>query len=313
MRYFCTYFDRNFVYQGLALYESLCDHAGDFTLWVLCFDETTFVLLSRLNLPHLRTIRLEDFEAANPALISVKADRSFLEYYWTSTPLLLLYVLNLQPDVDLIAYLDADLFFYSKVSPIYEEFKSGSIYIIPHQFEHGVSPDCHEFSDPPAGRYNVGYVAFRREDIAISCLERWGRQCLDWCYLREENGKMGDQKYLDDWPGKFPNVIVSENHGVGAGGWNLIKYRISKRNGLLYLDDVPLVMLHLNFIDILSSRCFTGTARWYLRPVYRPYARALRVSIRRIRQVAPNFHPNYATVPYWLFFARLVRGGVVLI
>lgn len=313
MRYFCTYFDSNFIYQGLALYESLCQHAGDFTLWVLCFDDTAYLLLNRLNLPNIRTICLKDFEAANPSLLAVKADRSFLEYYWTSTPLLLRYVLNMQPEVDLIAYLDADLFFYSKASPIYEEFEKGSIYIIPHRFEHDFSSNCYEFGDHPSGRYNVGYVAFRRNDIALSCLDQWGRQCLDWCYFRQENGKLGDQKYLDEWPEKFPGTIVSGNHGVGAGGWNLIKYRISKINGAIYLDDVPLVMLHLNFIDILSARCFTGTARWYLRTVYSPYARALRVSIQRIRQVAPDFHPRYATISWRLFFARLVRGGIVFI
>ncbi len=221
---------------------------------MLCFDDTTYSLLNRLKLTGLRTIRLEDFESANPALATVKADRSFLEYYWTTTPLLTLYVLNLEPDIDLLAYLDADLCFYSKVDQIYEEFKNGSIYIIPHQFEHGVTPNCHEFSTIGAGRYNVGYVAFRRNDIALSCLERWGRQCIDWCYNREEKGKMGDQKYLDDWPAKYPNVIISGNQGIGVGAWNLLKYRISKRNGLGYLDDVLLIMLHLNFIDILRAR-----------------------------------------------------------
>lgn len=315
MRYFCTYFDSNFIYQGLALYESLCKHAGDFTLWVLCFDDTAYLLLNRLNLPHLRIICLKDFEAANPSLLSIKANRSFLEYYWTSTPFLLSYVLNQRPEVDLLSYLDADLFFYSDLSPIYEEFKQGSLYVIPHRFILGsaVSPDGHELSNPLPGIYNVGYVGFRRDTSAFSCLERWEKQCVNWCYCRIENGKLGDQKYLDDWPERFSGVVVSKNHGVGAGGWNLKDYRVSKRNGSIYLDDVPLVMLHLNFIDLLSSRCFTGTARWYLQTVYRPYAQALRISIQRIRQVSPDFHPNYPTISCWLFFARLVRGGIVFI
>src|SRR3990172_2228653 len=35
MHHFCTYFDRNYLAQGLTLCRSLTDHAGPFTLWVL--------------------------------------------------------------------------------------------------------------------------------------------------------------------------------------------------------------------------------------------------------------------------------------
>ena len=68
MHYFCTYFDGNFLYRGLALYKSLREHASDFVLWVLCFDDVTFQLLNTLGLPEIRTIRLADFEAAHPGL-----------------------------------------------------------------------------------------------------------------------------------------------------------------------------------------------------------------------------------------------------
>jgi hypothetical protein len=315
MRYFCTYFDRNFIFQGLALYDSLRDHAGEFTLWVLCFDETTFELLNRLNLTGLRTIRLEDFESANPDLAQVKAGRSFLEYYWTTTPLLVLYVLNLEPDVDLIAYLDADLFFYSNVEPIFQELGNGSIYIIPHRYglQSIHSDEEHTKENFPAGIYNVSYTAFRRDDSGLACLQRWGRQCLDWCYFSQEPGRCGDQKYLDDWPEEFPDVVVSQNHGVGAGGWNLLHYRISKKNGLIYLNNVPLVMLHLNFIELLSSHCFAGISRWYLTPLYKPYAKALRAAMQTIQQIEPEFHPRYACIPFWLCLAKLIRGGIVFL
>lgn len=309
MRYFCTYFDRNFIYQGLALYESLRAHAGDFTLWVLCFDETTFVLLNRLNLSGMRLIRLADFEAAYPALATVKAVRSQVEYYWTTTPMLPMYVLSSQPCVDVISYLDADLFFYDDLQPIYDEWGNGDIYLIPHRF----APEHQKSGELLGGLYNVGFVGFRRGESGLAALKRWEQQNLEWCYNYIKDGRLGDQKYLHDWAERFSGVVVSRNHGVGAGGWNLLRYRVSRKNGAIYLDKSPLIMLHLNFIQLLNSHFFTGTARWHLRSIYRPYARALRVSIQRIRQVAPDFHPNYDHMPYWLWLARLIRGGVVYI
>jgi len=306
-RYFCTYFDSNFLYQGLALYRSLCQHAGDFRLWVLALDDTAFGLLNRLELPGLRTIRLEDFEAAHPQLAAVRAERSLLEYYWTATPMLPSYVFNLRPQVDMIAYLDADLFFYDDLEAIYDEWGAGSIYLVPHRFgpKHRYTGELH------GGLFNVGFNGFRRDASGLGALERWAGQTVAWCYDRIEPGLQGDQKYLHDWPQRHSGVVVSENHGVGAGGWNIFNYRISQGDGHLYLDDSRLVMLHLNWVDLLSDHFFTAIANWSMWPLYRPYAAALKWGIHRVKQVAPDFEPRYKRIPLVKWLTRSVRGGIV--
>jgi hypothetical protein len=309
MRYFCTYFDSNYLHRGLALHESLCAHAGDFALWVLCFDQTTFELLNRLHLPSLHTIRREDFESAYPALLSIKATRSPVEYYLTTTPLLPRYVLDSQPQVNRVAYVDADLFFYGDLRPIYEEWASGSIYIVPHRFP--FPPKAQQRSESDGGIYNVGFVGFRRDSCGLACLERWAQQCLEWCYLRTESGRLGDQKYLDDWPQRYPGVVVSENPGVGAGGWNIWAYRIRQRDGEIYLNGHQLIMLHVNFVEVLSARFLVGIPRWSLRPIYRPYAASLSRAIQSIRQVAPGFQLQHRRIPPWEWLARGIRGGIV--
>ena len=71
MRHFCTYFDRHYLVRGLALYRSLKEHAGPFTLWVLCFDEWSYDVLTKLAEPDLRPIALADFERDDPELLAV--------------------------------------------------------------------------------------------------------------------------------------------------------------------------------------------------------------------------------------------------
>ena len=111
---FCTLFDKNYLYKGLVLYRSLAAHCVDFTLWILCMDEVTYSILAGLQLERTRLIALEDFE--NEELRQVKKDRTAAEYCWTCTAPLVLYVMEQDPEVGSVAYLDADLFFFQRPS-----------------------------------------------------------------------------------------------------------------------------------------------------------------------------------------------------
>src|SRR5690348_2499546 len=135
MRYYCTYFDSKYLSKGLALYQSLRRHCcEEFTLWVLCFDDRTYQVLQHLDLSGMRLISSEEFEHSDSELLQAKQNRSRVEYYWTSTPSLLLYVLAHTPEIEMITYLDADLYFYSDPTAIYQEFGEGSILITEHRY-----------------------------------------------------------------------------------------------------------------------------------------------------------------------------------
>src|SRR5690242_19008166 len=111
--HYCTYFDRGYLGCGLALYQSLTQrHVAPFILWVLCFDDFTYDVLSKLDQPNLKPVALADFERDDPALLQAKQNRSRVEYYFTCSPSWPLYLLNRYPDIDLITYLDADLYFF---------------------------------------------------------------------------------------------------------------------------------------------------------------------------------------------------------
>src|SRR5205814_8079681 len=102
MRYFCTYFDHNFLPRGLVLYKSLKSSGVAFQLWVLCLSDECHQALRTLALPDVMPIAMSDLERGDDALLAAKANRSRIEYYFTCTPSLPWYILEHHPEVDLI-------------------------------------------------------------------------------------------------------------------------------------------------------------------------------------------------------------------
>lgn len=251
MYYFCTYFDRNYLSRGLALYRSLREHCPDFKLWVLCMDHTAYEILEKLDLPGVHPLSLEKFERNDELLLSAKQNRSRIEYYFTCTPSLPLYILNNWPEVDLITYLDADLYFFASPTPLFEELGSGSIAIIGHRFP------LHLKNEEIHGIYNVGWLSFRHDENALVCLNWWRERCIEWCYDRVEDGRFADQKYLDDWPNRFANVVVLEHKGANLAPWNLSNYNLHSMNwNTVMVDEKPLIFFHFHGLKKISQFCY---------------------------------------------------------
>ena len=242
---FCTLFDLNYLPRGLVLYRSLERHCEDFRLRVFCMDGETKELLDRLRLPHLTAIGLDELEAHDRELLAVKPTRTQVEYCWTATPAVCAYALETEPELEAITYLDADLMFFRDPEPIWREFGDDSVLIVPHRYAPQWKP--HEET---SGTYNVEFMTFRRDERGLEALHWWRDRCLEWCYFRVEDGKMGDQKYLDDWPERFPGVHVLEHPGGGLAPWNVERYELARRNGSVLVDERELVFYHYHSLRL---------------------------------------------------------------
>lgn len=277
-RYFCTYFDHNFLPKGLALYRSLRAHCPDFTLWVLCLSDEAHRLLAQLALPGVEPIALADFEAGDDALLQAKANRSLIEYYFTLTPSLPLYIFAHWPEVDLLTYLDADLYFFASPQALFDEIGTASIAIIDHRFP----PHAQEQADLH-GIYNVGWVSFRRDDNGLACLRRWREQTTAWCSDTTANGQYGDQKYLDDWPTSFEYVHIVQHKGANVGPWNLSTFPIRRARAGVQVGDDPLIFFHFQSLKPVRPWLWQPRFPIYIptvpavvrRDIYAPYIREL--------------------------------------
>lgn len=295
MRHFCTYFDSHYLTRGLALYRSLERQCNfPFVLWILCFDDLTRQILKALPLPHAKLISREEFEAGDLELQSVKGSRTLLEYYWTCTPSLPLFVLEKNPEIDEITYLDADLFFFSSPEPIYEEFSGYSILLIEHRYS-----KMHESLREVAGIYNVQMMIFRKDKTGLEALRWWRGKCIDWCYRKSENGKFGDQLYLNDWPQRFHGSHVLQHIGAGVAPWNAARYQLRRKNGTVLVDNSPVIFYHFHALALLND--WVGIAdKWsydippnYFRLIYRPYFAALKAAFHEIRKIHPSFDKGF--------------------
>jgi hypothetical protein len=273
-----------------------------FRLWVLCFDNLTYEILQKLSLPQIHPILQSNFESGDEQLLRAKGNRSKIEYYFTCTPSLPLYILKKYSDVDLITYIDADLFFFSNSSPIYEEFGNNSILIIGHRFPSYLG-HLEKY-----GIYNVGFLSFRRDENGLECLQWWRERCLEWCYDRIENDKFSDQRYLDDWPTRFKGVSVLQNKGAGLAPWNLANYKFSENGEKIMVDREPLIFFHFHDLKQIQQRLYDpclSQYRVHLSPflksrVYVPYIGELEDVANCLSSNAGQFHYEIGSV----------RGGV---
>jgi len=245
--YFCTYFDSNYLSYGLSLIRSLEKNCEvRFTIYVLCLDSKTYSTLKSLNISSAVLIKISDLEGWDTSLLTAKKNRSLIEYYFTLSPILPLYILEIFK-VDIIASLDADIMFFSSPTIIYKELGPKSIYVIEHRFRPSFKD--HNIS----GKFNVQCQLFRNNEIGIDCLNRWRSQCLNWCYDRHEDGKFADQKYLDEWPKIYAeDLVISKNLGVGLAAWNVDGEEIiGSKEGFL-INGERIIFYHFHGLKIFN-------------------------------------------------------------
>ena len=296
-RYYTTYFDRNYIIKGIALIESLkANEKNSFELFVICLDELTCILLKQMNYSFVSLIPLHAIERNDTDLIKAKGNRTLIEYYWTLTPTIILNILENNKSVHSLIYIDADIFFYASPDVIWNELGNNSAMIHEHRF----SPEQKYLERN--GKYNVGLLCFKNDNYSKEILNWWRKSCNEWCYYRLEDGKFGDQLYLNQFPTRFKGVTVLENIGAGVAPWNHIQYQFTIDNeGKRRVDKVPLIFYHFHSLEILMPEIIIPSKFFPVTPFtediinicFEPYANFLFKGFKKIQSIFPNFSSGF--------------------
>lgn len=289
---FCTLFDRNYLYKGLALEQSFHRHCTNGKFWILCMDDCSYETLGKLNLQNTELIALNSIE--DKELLSVKADRNPGEYSWTCKPYLILYILNKYPQIERLTYLDSDLYFFKSPEAAYREFGANNIMLTPHRF-----PEDKKHWVPSKGKYNAGTIFVRRSKTSLECLEWWREKCIDWCFHRLDNGRLGDQMYLDHWQELFPGVHDTESCGINLGPWSLSQYKIQKSANDVTISGTPLILYHYHALNVSSGDCITFEESPYplsaeaKNLIYAPYSNEIKHNIKWVQEIDSTFNYGF--------------------
>jgi hypothetical protein len=291
-------------------------------------DEESEQVLRRLSLPRLVVVPLRELERHDADLLAVKPTRTQVEYCWTATPAVCLYVLDVSPDATEVTYLDADLMFFSDPEALFDEMADAATMIVPHRY----APE-HRWKEPESGTFNVEWLTFRRDPDGLAALHWWHDRCIEWCYFRVEDGKMGDQKYLDEFPSRFARVHVLEHPGGGLAPWNVTNYKLAGTHEHVLVDGRPLVFFHYHSLHLYrpgpAARLATGLR--YLRPgvapvplpwtsnygvpqlerrlVWDPYLRAIGFELDLLRETGTRELPGVQSVPVGGLAVRTGRAA----
>ena len=270
---YCTLFDSNYLTRGLAMYESLKKYSDNFHLYMFAFDDKSYNLLKKLNLEFATIISLKELE--DKELLKIKDSRSAGEYCWTCTPSTIKYCIE-NYNLDACTYLDADLYFFSNPAALIEEMGEKSVLITEHRYT-----AQYEQSDT-SGVYCVQFMTFKNDENGIKALNWWRESCNEWCYARFEDGKFGDQKYLDDWTTRFDGIHVLQNLGGGVAPWNVQQYN-------LLSDNFHLIFYHFHDYKILENDK-VDLGEYILQTndiniLYKPYLKHLEKITEELKQI----------------------------
>jgi hypothetical protein len=283
VRTYCTLFDKNYLYQAVALYRSLVRHAGEFRLYALCMDATAYDLLRRMAAPGLIPVSVEELLTTEVA--AVRARTTHGQFCWVCQPLICRFILDTQ-GCDMVTYLEADSLFFADPEILFQELGDASVSLVPHNYSPGRD------NTAAAGRFCVQFNAFRADGAAAAVLAYWRRNCFQ--YSKEKPTVYPGQTCLNDWPERFESVRVITHKGAGVAPWNIEGMRFELRNGAPYVDSVPVVFYHYH----QYGRYHNGTHELggyrlvaeVIEHLYAPYAAEIAAAEEAVQALDPTFN-----------------------
>ena len=214
----------------------------------------------------------------NYSLARAVVGRTKAEQIFTAGPSFLLDQAESVAEQGWLVYCDADLFFFQGLEDYLNSFDEANVVLAAHRHFFWNSRRLAKY-----GVFNVGLVAFRKNEEGLRALRFWADSCLEWCYDMAEDGKYADQKYLERFSSVASGVYVDNSLGANLAPWNSYLRRISvAESGEIVVQGDRLIYFHAQGLKQKKGRWILGHLNYLslagpriIKLVYRPYLEEL--------------------------------------
>jgi len=266
------------------MWESLSLVDRDARLFYFTLSDDFALDLERLGLSGVTVVRSSQFVKED--LEQARLNRTPQEFFFTCTPYIISHVLS-ECNVDHCIYVDSDMYFYSAPTELLREMSYRGVLLTDHWY----SPE-YDYS-AQSGKYCVQFMPFFAGGESQRVLEEWKNDCLDWCYLRAEDGKWGDQGYLQRWEKRYSEVCITKNFGAGVAPWNTRNYRLlcgeprPRIRRISTGEDREVIFFHFQNLEFFEDQThdlgFYRIDRSFVKAFYGPYVQRLVEMERHLR------------------------------
>jgi len=237
---FCTYFDKKYILQSLALIDSIQRIYANSKIVIFALDSETMNFFKTANLTNVEYLETKLQQKLSEKFEEFRLSRSYPESIFSMKPLFIREVLKTSAEDQWVIYLDSDTFLFDSLE-IQNTRPEESVILSPHFFavesEHFLS----------SGFYNAGLVGFKNDTLGRESLQLWANLCEDSCTIDKTNGQYADQKYLEELRAIWPSRIHEIGMGNNLGAWSFSKStKFSKDQGSLFINGNSLRLFHFH-------------------------------------------------------------------
>ena len=177
-----------------------------------------------------------------------------MEFNTAAKPFMFLYLFQL--GYENVIYFDPDIKVYLPIKPVFDALDNGaSVVLTPHltmPAETDTTPN--DLTIMQAGIYNLGFVAFRRQNEVEEVLRWWARRLRFQCINAQAQGVFVDQKFVDLVPGFLDEVAILRTPTLNVAYWNLMQRELKQGHDQWFVDSQPLIFFHFSGYDPRNSQ-----------------------------------------------------------
>ena len=249
--------DKFFLPNLLVLIERLKNQ----NIYILCLDDYTYEYLDKKKFKK-KVYLYKKKEIEEHYLLNNKNKNPY--FVFLLKVIFIHYIFdNILKKNNFIIYLDSDICFFSPVKKLISYLdKKYSIFLTPHNFSKKIE------SNIKYGKFNAGFIAFKKDIFSEKALIWWMKSCIKNCTIDLSRNLVGDQYYLNSFPGKFKKLYIFNNLGINCAPWNVEKDKISYKKNKFFVGKNDLVFFHFQGLRrIIYSFYYTNFSAYKVVPI----------------------------------------------